>query len=276
MRAVESQSQCSQSLIGHLEVVSSLVSLVMFCFTEKKRKKKKTTTAPLTSSTQRLTPSFSRPWSINRSLFNFTVKVNFILYDPRWHLSVLLRTPESPKAVWWAHCTIGYAESFLTNGKSHFFNIFGGAHLSSSESQAKVQKAPGQRVFLFLFFTNKREHGHIWSRGCSWKNLSLSLSLSLSPPLSLSLSLSGQLMMSTDSCSGRRVYWVNQCVNCSLVHLIIRASIRKSISSCSEQISGRVCGAERIRAAVWGASRNTLSPGLLSGPMKRRNHVKFT
>lgn len=35
-----------------------------------------------------------------------------------------------------------------------------------------------------------------------------------------------------------------QCVK--YANLMIRASIRKSISSCSEQISGRVCGAERF------------------------------
>lgn len=37
------------------------------------------------------------------------------------------------------------------------------------------------------------------------------------------------------------------------LYLIMRASIKKSISSCSEQISGRVCGAQWITETVWGA-----------------------
>lgn len=48
-------------------------------------------------------------------------------------------------------------------------------------------------------------------------------------------------------------------------HLIIRASIRKSISSCSEQISGRVCGAEgiggrRVSECAMVQRREILSP----------------
>ena len=63
---------------------------------------------------------------------------------------------------------------------------------------------------------------------------------------------------------------VNCTKECVEPHLIISASIRKSISSCSEQISGRVCGVERTGEVVWAKT----SLELISRPLRSRQaHV---
>lgn len=47
-----------------------------------------------------------------------------------------------------------------------------------------------------------------------------------------------------------RVEPLGSMTECALLHLIMSASIKKSISSCSEQISGRVCGAEESESGA--------------------------
>lgn len=90
----------------------------------------------------------------------------------------------------------------------------------------------------------------------------------------LSLVPESQLMPHAHRCSVRRVCWVKGCADCGMVHLIIRASIRKSISSCSEQISGRVCGEnQRSSSVCLLVSRGKMSLDLISRQLNRQKYV---